>query len=116
MLMKKNIILIFLMLFSLPVTTQKLPVCESPEPVTNRENSALYAEIVAADQSFMQTYTAQPDMFAKDKALVLTCMDPRIILEAIMGLSSGDIYVLRNAGGLATEDMLRSLVIAYKLL
>ncbi len=114
--MKKNSIVLILAALTMSTTYQALPPCVSPEPVTNRENSALYKEVLAADQSFMETYEAQPDMFAKDKAIVLTCMDPRLLLDAIMGFSSGDMYVLRNAGGLATIDMLRSLVIAYKLL
>lgn len=47
---------------------------------------------------------------------VVTCMDSRIDLFAVFGLKTGDAHILRNAGGLATEDMLRSLVLSQRLL
>ena len=94
-----------------------LAPCNPSEQVINADNSALYAAVIAANDVFETTYIAQTDMFAKKKAIVLTCMDPRLNdLEAIMGLDLTDIYVLRNAGGRATDDAIRSLVIAYKLL
>lgn len=47
---------------------------------------------------------------------VLTCMDARIHPEEVLGLRPGDAHVIRNAGGLATEDAIRSLVISQQLL
>ena len=50
---------------------------------------------------------------------VLACMDPRLDIGAILGrlgVDPAQAYVLRNAGGLATEDALRSLVISQRLL
>ncbi|MFN8629389.1 MAG: carbonic anhydrase [Chloroflexota bacterium] len=47
---------------------------------------------------------------------VLTCMDARLDPAKYAGLSEGDAHVIRNAGGRATDDALRSLVISYKLL
>jgi len=47
---------------------------------------------------------------------VLACMDARLTVEDMLGLRTGDAHIIRNAGGLATEDALRSLVISYKLL
>jgi carbonic anhydrase len=56
-------------------------------------------------------------MFAAKKTVILTCMDPRLNdIIAIMGLAPQDAYVLRNAGARVTEDMLRSLILSYKLL
>jgi carbonic anhydrase len=52
---------------------------------------------------------------AKHVAIV-TCMDSRIDLFRIFGLDSGEAHILRNAGGLVTEDMLRSLVLSQRLL
>src|SRR5579862_2306395 len=103
---KKIFILIIALTVGIQAVGEKLPVCMSTEPVTNADNSALYAEVIAADTSFVTTYEAQPDMFAKDKAILLTCMDPRLMPDEFMGFHSGDMYVLRNAGGLATEDSL----------
>ncbi len=47
---------------------------------------------------------------------ILTCMDARLDPARFAGLSEGDAHVIRNAGGRATEDAIRSLVISYKLL
>lgn len=47
---------------------------------------------------------------------VLTCMDARLDPAKFMGLDEGDAHVIRNAGGRASEDAIRSLVISYKLL
>ena len=47
---------------------------------------------------------------------ILTCMDARIDPAKLAGLSEGDAHVIRNAGGRASDDALRSLVISYKLL
>jgi carbonic anhydrase len=50
------------------------------------------------------------------KAAVLTCMDARLHPERFLGLAEGDCHVIRNAGGRASDDAIRSLVISYKLL
>lgn len=47
---------------------------------------------------------------------VLTCMDARLDPAKFAGLSEGDAHVVRNAGGRASDDAIRSLVISYKLL
>lgn len=47
---------------------------------------------------------------------ILTCMDARIDPAKLAGLSEGDAHVIRNAGGRASDDALRSLVISHKLL
>lgn len=48
--------------------------------------------------------------------VVLACMDARIPVEEMLGLRLGDAHVLRNAGGIVTEDVLRSIVISQQLL
>lgn len=52
---------------------------------------------------------------AKHVAIV-TCMDSRIDSFRIFGLDSGEAHILRNAGGLVTDDVLRSLVLSQRLL
>ena len=47
---------------------------------------------------------------------ILTCMDARIMVEDVLGLRPGDAHIIRNAGGLATDDAIRSLVISQHLL
>ncbi len=50
------------------------------------------------------------------KLIVLACMDARLSVEQILGLKTGDAHVIRNAGGIFTEDALRSILISYYLL
>lgn len=47
---------------------------------------------------------------------VVACMDARLDLFALLGLHPGDCHVLRNAGGIITEDMVRSLVVSQRAL
>src|SRR6202158_5149669 len=47
---------------------------------------------------------------------VLACMDARLDVHNILGLEEGDAHVIRNAGGAATDDAIRSLVISQRLL
>jgi carbonic anhydrase len=47
---------------------------------------------------------------------IVTCMDSRIDTFSIFGLKSGEAHILRNAGGLVTDDVLRSLVLSQRLL
>ena len=47
---------------------------------------------------------------------ILTCMDARLHPSKYAGLAEGDAHVIRNAGGRASDDAIRSLVISYKLL
>src|SRR3984957_5720674 len=80
------------------------------------QNSELYESVVAANNVYAQTYVAQPDPFSHKNAVLLTCMDARILTHNIMGFYAGDMYVIRNAGGRASDDAIRSLVIALTLL
>lgn len=50
------------------------------------------------------------------KIAVVSCMDARIIVERVLGLKIGEAHVIRNAGGIVTDDVLRSLIIFHELL
>ncbi len=50
------------------------------------------------------------------KLAVLACMDARLDVLRILGLKVGDAHIIRNAGGIATEDAIRSLIISHYLL
>ena len=50
------------------------------------------------------------------KLAIVTCMDCRLDLEAALGLQRGEAHVLRNAGGLVTDDVIRSLAISQRRL
>jgi carbonic anhydrase len=50
------------------------------------------------------------------KVAVLACMDARLDPARILGLAEGDAHVIRNAGGVVTDDALRSLIVSQRLL
>ena len=50
------------------------------------------------------------------KLAVVACMDARLNVYGILGLSEGDAHVIRNAGGVVTDDVIRSLAISQRLL
>ena len=52
----------------------------------------------------------------KQKVAVVACMDSRVDVFAALGLAPGEAHVIRNAGGLVTEDTIRSLSISQHLL
>jgi len=52
----------------------------------------------------------------KRSLAVLACMDARIDLDSLLGLERGDAHIVRNAGGLVTDDVLRSLSVSQRLL
>jgi len=50
------------------------------------------------------------------KLAIVACMDARMTIEPMLGLKTGDAHIIRNAGGIVTEDALRSLLISHYLL
>jgi carbonic anhydrase len=74
-------------------------------------------ELVANNASYVDGFEkgALPMPPAK-KVAVLACMDARLDPARALGLEEGDAHVIRNAGGVATEDAIRSLVISQRLL
>ncbi len=74
-------------------------------------------EVLEANRQFAATYSSHdlPSQPARHLA-VIACMDYRIPVFEAFGLENGDAVVIRNAGGIITEDTLRSLIVAhYKL-
>ncbi len=50
------------------------------------------------------------------KLAVVACMDARLTVSRLLGLKTGEAHIIRNAGGIITEDALRSLIISHHLL
>ncbi len=50
------------------------------------------------------------------KVAVIACMDARLTIEPMLGMKTGEAHIIRNAGGIVTEDVLRSLIISQQLL
>jgi carbonic anhydrase len=74
-------------------------------------------ERLQANQAYAQSFKlgALPMPPARHLA-VLACMDARLTVEQFLGLQTGDAHIIRNAGGIATEDAIRSLIISHYLL
>ncbi|MEA2527342.1 MAG: carbonic anhydrase [Thermomicrobiales bacterium] len=74
-------------------------------------------EFLAANAQYAAGFTkGDLPMPPGRRAAVLVCMDARIDPAKALGLEEGDAHVIRNAGGRASDDAIRSLVISYKLL
>jgi carbonic anhydrase len=75
-------------------------------------------EVVAANEEYVRTFGDKGELALPParRFAILTCMDARLDPAKYAGLSEGDAHVIRNAGGRASDDAIRSLVISYKLL
>jgi carbonic anhydrase len=77
-----------------------------------------YDEVLEANQRYAASF-GEKGALALPPARhfsILTCMDARLDPAKYAGLSEGDAHVIRNAGGRASDDAIRSLIISYKLL
>ena len=79
---------------------------------------SIYDEVRAANDDYAANFGARGDLALPPARhfAILTCMDARLDPAKYAGLSEGDAHVIRNAGGRASDDAIRSLVISYKLL
>ena len=75
-------------------------------------------EVLAANRAYAATFgdKGKLAMPPARRFAILTCMDARLDPAKFAGLAEGDAHVIRNAGGRASDDAIRSLVISYKLL
>jgi carbonic anhydrase len=79
--------------------------------------SKILDEVLDANRKYADQFTkGDLAMPPARRFAVLTCMDARLDPAKFAGLSEGDAHVIRNAGGRASDDAIRSLVISYKLL
>ncbi|MDZ4862986.1 MAG: carbonic anhydrase [Gemmatimonadota bacterium] len=80
--------------------------------------STVLPEVLAANASYVATFGAKATLALPParRFAILTCMDARLDPAKFAGLREGDAHVIRNAGGRASDDAIRSLVISYKLL
>jgi carbonic anhydrase len=75
-------------------------------------------EVLAANQQYASSFGDKSELALPParRFAILTCMDARLDPAKYAGLNEGDAHVIRNAGGRASDDAIRSLVISYKLL
>ena len=69
-------------------------------------------ELLANNSKYARTYPAEPPGRPTRSVAVVACMDARMDVYALLGLTPGEAHVVRNAGGEVTEDVLRSLTIS----
>ena len=79
---------------------------------------SVYDEVLAANEEYASTFGSKGELALPParRFAILTCMDARLDPAKYAGLAEGDAHVIRNAGGRASDDAIRSLVISYKLL
>ena len=80
--------------------------------------SKILDEILAANTKYAANFGNKGNLPLPPgrHSAILTCMDARLDPAKYAGIAEGDAHVIRNAGGRASEDSIRSLVISYKLL
>jgi len=80
--------------------------------------SQILDEVLAANARYQANFGDKGSLALPParRFAILTCMDARLDPAKYAGLSEGDAHVIRNAGGRASDDAIRSLVISYKLL
>src|ERR1700677_2775365 len=80
--------------------------------------SEILAEVLASNRAYAANFGDRSKLALPParRFAILTCMDARLDPAKYAGLAEGDAHVIRNAGGRASDDAIRSLVISYKLL
>lgn len=90
----------------------------STESFIQQENSQVHSEVLAANKNYTEDFGEKGSLPLPPgrRFAILTCMDARLDPAKYAGLSEGDAHVIRNAGGRASDDAIRSLIISHKLL
>jgi carbonic anhydrase len=80
--------------------------------------SQIYSEVISANNAYASNFGEKATLALPParRFAILTCMDARLDPAKYAGLAEGDAHVIRNAGGRASDDAIRSLVISHKLL
>ena len=86
--------------------------------MAERNNTgALYERLLGANEYYATQFDrSRLAMPPAKKLAIVVCMDARLTVEDFLGLKTGDAHIIRNAGGIVTEDALRSLIISQRLL
>jgi carbonic anhydrase len=77
---------------------------------------AVTDELLHNNEAYARGFKGDLPLAPAKKVVVLACMDARLDVHKILGLKEGEAHVIRNAGGAATDDAIRSLVISQRLL
>jgi carbonic anhydrase len=90
----------------------------STKTLLQKENSTVHKEVIEANHHYVTNFGEKGKLPLPPgrRFAILTCMDARLDPAKYAGLSEGDAHVIRNAGGRASDDAIRSLIISNKLL
>ena len=72
--------------------------------------------LVHANERYVETFPGPRPLRPKLRLTVIACMDSRLDLFGALGLEIGDAHLIRNAGGIPTDDVLRSLALSQRSL
>jgi carbonic anhydrase len=81
-----------------------------------RDGGHEYARLLAENERYTEAFDRSALTSVPLSGLaVVACMDARLDVEETLGLRTGDAHIIRNAGGLVTEDVIRSLIVSQRL-
>jgi carbonic anhydrase len=83
---------------------------DAPEPASTID------ELIAVARTLEADFPGPRSVIPTRHLAIVACMDSRLDLFRIFGLHAGDAHVIRNAGGIATDDVLRSLVLSQRFM
>jgi carbonic anhydrase len=76
-----------------------------------------YARLLAENERYTESFDRSALTAAPLSGLaIVACMDARLDVEEALGLRTGDAHIIRNAGGIATDDVIRSIIVSQQLL
>ena len=85
--------------------------------MTDGDTIGEYERILAENARYTEAFDGSALTAAPLAGLaIIACMDARLNIELALGLRTGDAHIIRNAGGLATDDAIRSIIVSQELL
>ena len=73
-------------------------------------------ELIDNNRAYVKQYIPDRPLAPKRQLAIVSCMDSRLDTFAMLGLDIGDAHIIRNAGGVVTDDVIRSLTISQRKL
>jgi carbonic anhydrase len=73
-------------------------------------------EYLKNNAAYAKTYRQPSSHLPSRQVAIVACMDSRLNVSSLLGMNDGEAHVLRNAGGVVTDDMIRSLALSQRLL
>ncbi len=73
-------------------------------------------ELLANNTRYAESFSGPLPLPPAKRVAVVACMDARLHVSSVLGLNEGDAHVIRNAGGVVSDDVIRSLAISQRLL